>query len=121
MFTQIFLSEIISIAENGGQGTHFLISQILKGLTHSAMHYAFFRKKRVKNVHCSTLDYYFSVNFYQKIEKSGTKLLNSPIIWGLLFEKNDKTGRKKPVQGVYSSQDWSQFKPFAIFFVKRAF
>ena len=37
MFTQIFLSEIISIAENGGQGTHFLISQILKGLTHSAM------------------------------------------------------------------------------------
>ena len=31
MFTQIFLSEIISIAENGGQGTHFLISQILKG------------------------------------------------------------------------------------------
>ena len=37
MFTQIFLSEIISTAENGGQGTHFLISQILKGLTHSAM------------------------------------------------------------------------------------
>ena len=37
MFTQIFLSEIISIAENGGQGTHFLISQILKGLTHSAL------------------------------------------------------------------------------------
>ena len=37
MFTQIFLSEIISIAENGGQGTHFLISQILKGLTHSAV------------------------------------------------------------------------------------
>ena len=37
MFTQIFLSEIISIAENGGQGTHFLISQILKGLTHCAM------------------------------------------------------------------------------------
>ena len=33
MFTQIFLSEIISIAENGGQGTHFLISQILNGLT----------------------------------------------------------------------------------------
>ena len=45
MFTQIFLSEIISIAENGGQGTHFLISQILKGLTHSAMHYAFFSEK----------------------------------------------------------------------------
>ena len=38
MFTQIFLSEIISIAENGGQGTHFLISQILKGLTHCAMY-----------------------------------------------------------------------------------
>ena len=37
MFTQIFLSEIISTAENGGQGTHFLISQILKGLTHSAL------------------------------------------------------------------------------------
>ena len=37
MFTQIFLSEIISIAENGGQGTHFLISQFLKGLTHCAM------------------------------------------------------------------------------------
>ena len=37
MFTQIFLSEIISIAENGGQGTHFLISQILKGLTHCAL------------------------------------------------------------------------------------
>ena len=37
MFTQIFLSEIISIAENGGQGTHFLVSQILKGLTHSAV------------------------------------------------------------------------------------
>ena len=34
MFTQIFLSEIISIAENGGQGTHFLISQFLKGLTY---------------------------------------------------------------------------------------
>ena len=38
MFTQIFLSEIISIAENGGQGTHFLISQILKGLMHCALH-----------------------------------------------------------------------------------
>ena len=37
MFTQIFLSEIISTAENGGQGTHFLISQILKGLTHCAL------------------------------------------------------------------------------------
>ena len=37
MFTQIFLSEIISTAENGGQGTHFLISQILKGLTHSVL------------------------------------------------------------------------------------
>ena len=37
MFTQIFLSEIISMAENGGQGTHFLISQILNGLTHCAM------------------------------------------------------------------------------------
>ena len=37
MFTQIFLSEIISIAENGGQGTHFLISQILKDLTHCAL------------------------------------------------------------------------------------
>ena len=37
MFTQIFLSEIISIAENGGQGTHFLISQILKSLTHCAV------------------------------------------------------------------------------------
>ena len=37
MFTQIFLSEIISIAENGGQGNHFLISQFLKGLTHCAL------------------------------------------------------------------------------------
>jgi len=31
IFTQIFLSEIISTTENGGQGNHFLISQILKG------------------------------------------------------------------------------------------
>ena len=37
MFTQIFLSEIISTTENGGRGAHFLISQILKGLTHCAL------------------------------------------------------------------------------------
>ena len=37
MFTQIFLSEIISTTENGGRGAHFLISQILKGSTHCAV------------------------------------------------------------------------------------
>ena len=40
MFTQILLSEIISTAENVAQGTHVLISQILKGLTHCAMQVA---------------------------------------------------------------------------------
>ena len=51
MFTQIFLSEIISTTENGGRGAHFLISQILKGLTHCAVdlqHYFHQCKVKVK-------------------------------------------------------------------------
>ena len=71
MFTQIFLSEIISTAENGGQGTHFLISQILKGLTHCAMHYAFSEKEGQK---CLTLNSCFSTDFHRKIVKFCTKL-----------------------------------------------
>ena len=78
MFTQIFLSEIISTAENGGQGTHFLISQILKGLTHSAMaqahQSAFLLRSQIILVNCC-IDLMF-MKIYSFFCKAHNVLLN---------------------------------------------
>ena len=89
MFTQIFLSEIISTTENGGQGTHFLISQFLKGLTHCAVEKS---QTNATDVTMPALIQALSVDIWKRRVKKQIYVTNATMlsfkqaIWGSIWK-----------------------------------